>query len=235
MSSSRPTSVLFYNTVRSSEQPTPPSLAHRGAGDVAADRARNRPAGSTNHQLVMAQTSLLEPEPPAPFGSGLLRALCLMLSAPFSDVAWQADEPTDRSDHALDNPSGSGNGLGDRYVGYSRRYRYDEVLPCGLTRHQVRSLETREITPEDHDLLLALDQALAKKGVLRSDQLSKALLISTVSRRAACSICLEMVEPWQRAAKLRSCGHGAFHRKCLAKWLTDGRDSCPLCNARVAA
>ncbi|KAG8462585.1 hypothetical protein KFE25_010410 [Diacronema lutheri] len=177
------------------------------------------PAGGV---LVLHAGRTLEPEPSAPFGSGLLRALCLALSAPFTDAAWHADRAHDRDD-------------GIYALAYARRYRHDEVLPCGLTRHQVRSLEAREITPEDHELLLALDQSVAKKAVLRAEQLPRAIVATTAARRASCAICLEIVEPWQRGAKLRGCGHGPFHRKCLVKWLTDGRDTCPLCNAHVAA
>jgi len=107
------------------------------------------------------------------------------------------------------------------------------VLPCGLTRLQVRSLEQRELTPSDYMLLSILDQhAIDTKPVLRKEDLGKVLVSSPVTRRMHCSICLDSVEPWQRCAALRSCSH-KFHRKCISKWLTDGRDTCPLCKTRA--
>jgi hypothetical protein len=192
---------------------------------------------------VYAREQLIEPEEPPPFGSGLLKMLCLALSSPFPEFAAQFDEPASLRErrHYHDDPALAGR-LGGRTSTLAvmeasswgaRRGRYDEILPCGLTRSQVRTLEAREITPEDHELLLVLDSASSKKTVLRTDQLSKALTVAAPSgHRHNCSICLETVEPWQRAAKLRACGH-AFHRKCITKWLTDGRDTCPLCTKRA--
>lgn len=192
---------------------------------AAAARGASASATAPHDPAVHAQRSALveaQEAPAPPFGGGLLRALCLALAAPFSDAQWQADEAND--------------GLPEARSG--RFHRPDEVLPCGLTRYQVRRLETRELTPEDHDLLLGLDRSPAKKtDVLRADELDGALASVAAGRRATCSICLEAVEPWQRAARIRKCTcHDArFHRKCLSKWLTDGRGTCPLCNVRVGA
>mmetsp|Transcript_26507 Transcript_26507/g.68401 ORF Transcript_26507/g.68401 Transcript_26507/m.68401 type:complete len:157 (-) Transcript_26507:257-727(-) len=141
-----------------------------------------------------------------PLAGGLFRALCVALTNPIPEFSSPWGPP----------PS------------YARRRPHDEVLPCGLTRHQVRILETRELTPEDHELLLMLDSRLDKKRVLAQNELSSALADAPGARRQQCPICLEKIESRFSASKLRKCGH-AFHKKCITHWLTTGRDVCPLC------
>lgn len=171
--------------------------------------------------------ALPPPDTEETFGSGLLRTLCFALSS----LIGASSRPYHNAHLSAERNSAS-----ERYARFRRLGREaDDVLPCGLTRQQVRILEGRDITPEDHELLLTLDQwQQVKRSGLRSDQLSSAISATTIVRRQTCSICLEMVEPWQRVAKVRACSH-LFHRKCITKWLTDGRDSCPLCGAASGA
>lgn len=140
-----------------------------------------------------------------PLGGGLFRSICVALTAPFPEFSSPWSPPA-----------------------YARRHPHDEVLPCGLTRHQIRCLEARELTPEDHEILLSLDASLDKKRVVAHDELSSALADAPGARRQQCPICLEKIESRFSASKLRKCGH-AFHKKCITHWLTTGRDVCPLC------
>ena len=43
-----------------------------------------------------------------------------------------------------------------------------------------------------------------------------------------CSVCLDCVKPRQR--KELACGH-VFHRKCVRRWFSRGRLTCPMCRA----
>lgn len=137
------------------------------------------------------------------FGSNLLRTFCFVLSSPFPEFS----------------PWGGH---------FGRNRRGDEVLPCGLTRSQVRCLEGRELTPEDHEILLMLDSALAKKPVLRENQASAVLADAPFAKHQRCSICLETISSRRSGARLKACGH-VFHRKCVTQWLTTGKHTCPLC------
>lgn len=46
--------------------------------------------------------------------------------------------------------------------------RRNNVLDCGLTQRQLNDLMNRELTPEDYELLLSLDEGVAKKTVEKS-------------------------------------------------------------------
>lgn len=103
----------------------------------------------------------------------------------------------------------------------------DPVLPCGLTHLQVLDLLSREITPEDYDLLLQLDKAVAKPTV-RRDRLEDLPSVHTKEFMGGdCTVCLMAYEADDNVALL-PCSH-RFHRSCIAKWLAECRRTCPLC------
>merc|ERR1719231_50053 len=41
---------------------------------------------------------------------------------------------------------------------------------CGLTPAQIRALQSRELTPNDYDLLLRLDESVEKKNILSKSE-----------------------------------------------------------------
>ncbi|TID23804.1 Zinc finger RING-type protein [Venturia nashicola] len=47
-------------------------------------------------------------------------------------------------------------------------------------------------------------------------------------RPERCLVCLSDFEDKEEARKLIRCGH-LFHKECIDQWLTEGRNSCPLC------
>ncbi|QDS69745.1 hypothetical protein FKW77_010099 [Venturia effusa] len=47
-------------------------------------------------------------------------------------------------------------------------------------------------------------------------------------RPERCLVCLSDFEDKEEARKLVRCGH-LFHKECIDQWLTEGRNSCPLC------
>ncbi|CAE7230647.1 PJA1 [Symbiodinium sp. CCMP2592] len=100
-------------------------------------------------------------------------------------------------------------------------------LPCGLTSVEVFDLLSREITPDDYELLLRLDRAVAPP-VASSDRI-EALpnLLPADFSGGVCSICLM---PFQEDSNVTamSCKH-QFHRGCISKWLAECRKTCPLC------
>eukprot|EP00931_Biecheleriopsis_adriatica_P112259 TRINITY_DN8685_c0_g1_i1.p1 TRINITY_DN8685_c0_g1~~TRINITY_DN8685_c0_g1_i1.p1 ORF type:complete len:334 (-),score=26.48 TRINITY_DN8685_c0_g1_i1:274-1275(-) len=121
----------------------------------------------------------------------------------------------------------------------SRRHRYSssfaqaaavdpsQRLPCGLTSIEVLDLLSREITPDDYELLLRLDKAVAKP-VASNESIEALPDISPKDFEGGdCAICLT---PFKADSKVTAmlCKHH-FHRECLVKWLSECRKTCPLC------
>ena len=106
----------------------------------------------------------------------------------------------------------------------------DDRLECGLTRAQIRALQDRELTPEDYEILLRLDESVAKKDVLSAEQ-AEALIEHTMEEDESCCVCMCDLESGESAVML-ACGH-YFHPPCIKDWLVKGKDTCPMCNAKA--
>lgn len=93
---------------------------------------------------------------------------------------------------------------------------------------RIVDLQHRELTPEDYELLLLLDNTLASKTV--NPQLLKS--IDEISPELArivgelCTICMESFQPDEKA-KMLSCKH-FFHSHCIDEWLLHSSQKCPL-------
>ena len=91
----------------------------------------------------------------------------------------------------------------------------------------LRTLLHREISPEDYELLLRLDETLPKRNVLSAEAVSAA----TRTRQGRvedgdCAICTcPLVDG---VVSVLCCDH-TFHDECIRNWLTTGRNSCPMC------
>ena len=107
-----------------------------------------------------------------------------------------------------------------------------EPTPEQRYRMLVRQLQTRELTPEDYDLLLTLDEFVAKKNVLSAEAAAHALLERLAEAGEECAMCLETFEESVPTAALPCCSR-PFHRTCLTAWLTEGKSACPWCQCSV--
>lgn len=89
---------------------------------------------------------------------------------------------------------------------------------------------TRDITPEDYELLLLLDEGVVKKAKTLSPDtaalLPRATGVAWVDQE--CSICLCALEADEDIRMLPACGH-FFHAPCAQRWLTSEKATCPLC------
>lgn len=98
-------------------------------------------------------------------------------------------------------------------------------LPLAELQSIVQIIQGREIKPEDYDLFLALDAAVAQQN--RSSSVSHAPLPLTAIGSehrilgSVCVICLEALCTGDLAAEL-SCTH-AFHGACIEQWCAAGR------------
>jgi len=103
------------------------------------------------------------------------------------------------------------------------------TLPCGLRQDQVLDLMFRDIKPEDYDLLNKLDETVPKTNTATKsvvEQLPR-VLPGSLKKAEECGVCLMPFAPDVPVAKL-PCEH-AFHVACIEKWLTQCKNSCPIC------
>jgi len=96
------------------------------------------------------------------------------------------------------------------------------------------TMQDRDLSPEDYELLLRLDERVAPKTIsaaqlqgLRTDVVGKeAADMENCLREEVCTICMELYELGQ-VRKYLPCGHG-FHDGCIDSWLTNASINCPL-------
>jgi len=108
-------------------------------------------------------------------------------------------------------------------MGNSERSR----LVCGLLPGEVFDLLFREITPEDYDMLLRLDETVPRPTASSSSIEQLPTLRGKEVLGEECSVCLASFECDDVVAVL-PCRH-RFHRSCISKWLAECRRACPLC------
>mmetsp|Transcript_23157 Transcript_23157/g.25715 ORF Transcript_23157/g.25715 Transcript_23157/m.25715 type:complete len:119 (-) Transcript_23157:134-490(-) len=109
-----------------------------------------------------------------------------------------------------------------------------DVAPCGLTYEMIMLLQTRDISPEDYDLLLQLDESVPNKTVDASkvDSLDTFKFSSTEHDcDTPCSVCLSPYCDGESITKL-SCDH-IFHKDCIDNYLKNYGRNCPLCGLDV--
>lgn len=101
----------------------------------------------------------------------------------------------------------------------------DRRLPCGLTERQVRELQTRDLTPEDYELLLLLESQVKPKTLSASEiaALPRETLAESLDD---CTVCLTPMDAGSTVCRL-PCGH-VFHAPCIEHWLANAATTCPL-------
>jgi len=106
------------------------------------------------------------------------------------------------------------------------------VNMCGLTPQQLVEMQTRDLSPEDYDMLLALDEQIAKKTVDQSEiDGYESRPVTPSLEGSSCSVCMCDFEP-DESVKVLPCKH-LFHKECIAKWLSECNTSCPNCGVDV--
>lgn len=87
------------------------------------------------------------------------------------------------------------------------------------------SLQFREITPEDYELLCSLDgDVRPSKGM--PEEFIKALAPGTVGE--TCGVCLDTIDDEEENHRMLPCSmKHSFHFSCIEKWLAEHR-TCPL-------
>jgi len=102
----------------------------------------------------------------------------------------------------------------------------------GLNFQQIQDISTRELTPEDYELLLRLDSGLPKSTVARGKLDSLEEMYFHGGGMTECAICMCSFEHNDNLKRL-PCSH-SFHSACVTTWLVKHSNSCPLCKTVVA-
>lgn len=106
------------------------------------------------------------------------------------------------------------------------------ALPgIGLTERQILELSSRELTPEDYELLLLLDQSLAPKTCDHKKVTEmKLVIVESLAQLAdrTCSVCLEDYAVGDVLKEVPCPSRHLFHEDCVTQWLTKAGRTCPL-------
>lgn len=95
------------------------------------------------------------------------------------------------------------------------------------------NLQHRDLTPEDYDMLLRLDEARVKPKTMSEDKLSafKTETVESNDELEVCPICMDLYEKGQ-IKKFLPCQH-AFHIDCIDSWLKNSSMNCPIDNLPI--
>lgn len=89
------------------------------------------------------------------------------------------------------------------------------------------NLQHRDLTPEDYEILLQLDNSVAPKTIDKS--VLDNFKTDTVDENSAgntCPVCMDMYEVGENR-KFLPCNH-VFHAKCIDMWLENSSRNCPI-------
>jgi hypothetical protein len=86
----------------------------------------------------------------------------------------------------------------------------------------------RDLTTDDYDTLLVLDESNPKKTATE-EQLQKMVVVDA-EPGSHCGVCLCSFDG---EAKGLPCCRAPFHEECLRKWLLDCKAKCPHCLAEL--
>lgn len=97
------------------------------------------------------------------------------------------------------------------------------------TYHQLSTLQTRDISPTDYDLLLRLFTKTSTKTLSANAlaKLSKHAFIAASNLNEDCAICLCMMLKGERLCRLPCEGRHVFHHHCILEWLSTSSRCCP--------
>lgn len=104
-----------------------------------------------------------------------------------------------------------------------------------LTPEELADLLVRELTPEDYEMLLRLDEGVQRRPGYTADVSSVGALperpVEANEAGSKCAVCFEAFVLGEPVKRLR-CTH-MFHAACLTAWLVQTSNACPICNIQA--
>ena len=105
----------------------------------------------------------------------------------------------------------------------------DAEIPADIL-NVLMALQDRDLTPEDYEILLRLDERVKPKTleeeILESFRTDDVTLEVAQNATEPCAVCLEPYQEGQMC-KFLPCGH-YFHGNCIDMWLKNSSMNCPL-------
>jgi hypothetical protein len=131
---------------------------------------------------------------------------------------------------------------GSRYLSVNQEQEYQEALrqtsaeltpSTGISLQQMLEMLNRDLTPEDYELLLRLDEAVEKKTVNQETitTLTEKKIEDEAHLSEICTICMFNYEMGENV-KFLPCNH-FFHVDCIVPYLSSYGQACPVCKAKV--
>ena len=124
------------------------------------------------------------------------------------------------------NTSSKNSAIKSRVEKY-KAYTIDDKSTClGIKTQDFLHLQYRELTPNDYELLLSLDEETPKELISEVDlKRIKTKLVPAWMRDDVCCICLQSLRETMK--QLPTCGH-CFHVSCIDTWLGTASNVCPI-------
>lgn len=107
-----------------------------------------------------------------------------------------------------------------------RRSRQTGAAPSRLSVQQLLDIQNRELTPEDYELLLMLDETVEKKKVSKDQFAGFHKEVLTADLPTDCPVCMSPMASGETVTTL-PCKH-QYHTTCIEQWLTGSSPNCPL-------
>lgn len=107
-----------------------------------------------------------------------------------------------------------------------RRSRREGHVTSNVSVRTLLDLQNRELTPEDYELLLLLDETVEKKKVSKDTFKSFDSEVLTEDLPVDCPICMSPMATGEKVTTL-PCSH-QYHTPCIEQWLTLSSPNCPL-------
>lgn len=107
-----------------------------------------------------------------------------------------------------------------------RRSRREGAISSRLTVEQLLDLQNRELSPEDYELLLLLDETIPKKTVSKDTFSSFPQTVLAQDLDTDCPVCMSPMSAGEKVTTL-PCNH-QYHTPCIEQWLTMSSPNCPL-------
>jgi len=101
----------------------------------------------------------------------------------------------------------------------------------GLSYQSLMDLSSRELTPEDYEMLLLLDSVVEKKTTNLDVLQNINETIADKDTTGDCPICMCDFTEGDKLKHLK-CSH-TFHIDCITEWLSKHSQTCPLCKESV--
>jgi hypothetical protein len=135
------------------------------------------------------------------------------------------------------NPAGA-----NKYLSVNQEKEYQDalrqtsnpILPAaGISLQQIMDMLNRDLTPEDYELLLRLDETVEKKTVAQETltTLTEKTIDSEEHLTEVCTVCMFNYEMGD-SVKYLPCKH-FFHVDCIVPYLSNYGQACPVCKTKV--